>query len=398
MKALKTVLLLFVVSRLIIFGFLSIGQSDTVHYADNQLKLDNPILDRFILYDSYNYAQIAAEGYTEDRLTAFFPLFPLIVRACADVTRIDVYWAGFVLSNFFFVCSLWLLYQLMAKRGFSERVRILTLSVLAFFPSSYFFSAFYTESFFLFLALLAFRFWENEKRQAAYVIGGLAALTRLVGVWIPLAFFMERLIRRKLDFKDVACAFMSALMFFIYPVYLRLAKGDPLLFINVDPIYYGRHSTIPFFPVYQDIVWSIEDLKETGWIFPITFFHFILIIIFIGYILSTVHLYRKGRNVIWSEFFYTFGLIVFPLSSILMLHNHVAMHGLMRYFLTIFPLFLFQGKHVDQALTLANKKSGNTYYIGWKLIIYTSILIWMCISGFIFLFIFLFLRHKGFVA
>jgi Gpi18-like mannosyltransferase len=121
----------------------------------------------------------------------------------------------------------------MAKRGLSERIRNLTLCILAFFPSSYFFSAFYTESFFLFLALLAFQFWDNEKRGTAYFIGGLATLTRIVGVWIPLAFFVERLIRRKLDVKDFAYAFVSSLMFSIYPVYLWLTKGEPLLFLMV---------------------------------------------------------------------------------------------------------------------------------------------------------------------
>ncbi|MDQ0902272.1 hypothetical protein [Paenibacillus sp. V4I7] len=156
MKALKIILLLFVVSRLIIFGFLSIGQPDQTHYVDNQLQLDNPILDHFILYDSYNYAQIAVEGYTEDRLTAFFPLYPLIVRGVTSVTAIDVYWAGFLLSNFFFISSLWLLYTLMEKRGLGARVRFLTLSALVFFPSSYFFSAFYTESFFLVLGVIGF--------------------------------------------------------------------------------------------------------------------------------------------------------------------------------------------------------------------------------------------------
>jgi hypothetical protein len=394
MKALKTILLLFVVSRLIIFGFLSIGQSDTVHYHDNQLKLDNPILDRFILYDSYNYAHIAAEGYTEDRLTAFFPLFPLIVRACADVTRIDIYWAGFVLSNFFFACSLWLLYQHMAKRGLSERVRILTLSVLSFFPSSYFFSAFYTESFFLFLALLAFRFWENEKRPAAYFIGGLAALTRLVGVWIPLAFFMERLIRRKLDFKDVACAFMSALMFFIYPVYLWLKKGDPLLFLKVEPLYYGRHTTIPFFPVYQDIVSFIERFAAPRLTDPIIVFHMLLFLIFIGYLISSIRLLQRGTAVPWSEFIYTFGLILMPLSSIMIHPVSVSTHGFMRYFLTIFPLFIYLGKMLNQVMIGSDRNSGHTFYVVWKSVNYIILLIWLSMS----IYIFLILRFKGFVA
>lgn len=395
MKGLNTVLLLFVVSRLIIFGFLSLAQPDTVHYADNQLHLDNPILDRFILYDSDNYAQIAAEGYTEDRLTAFFPLFPLLVGGFVSISGMNVYWAGFVLSNLFFVCSLLLLYQLMAKRGLSERVRIMTLFVLAFFPSSYFFSAFYTESFFLFLALLAFRFWEDEKRGAAYFIGGLAALTRIVGVWIPLAFFMERWIRRKLDVKDLAYAFISSLIFLLYPFYLWLTKGDPLLFLKVQPIYFERHSTIPFFPILQDIVTLIGRYNEHRLSDPIIVIHVLLFLIFIGYLISSIRLLQKGAAVPWSEFFYTFGLVLMPLSSIL-IHPviRVSSHGFMRYFLTVFPLFIFLGHMLNQVMIRADKNSGQPFVFVWKSAIYLVLFIWGSMS----IYIFYILRTKGFVA
>jgi Gpi18-like mannosyltransferase len=389
MGAFKKILLIYAISRLLIFLFLSVGQSDE-KYSDHQLRLDNPLLDPFIIYDSFNYAQIASEGYAEDRLTAFFPLFPLIVRVFAVISGIGVYWAGFILSNFFFLCSLWLLNKLMEKRGLSERVRNLTLFVLAFFPSSYFFSAFYSESFFLFLALLAFRFWNDEKRGAAYFIGGLAALTRIVGVWIPLAFFLERLIRRKWDVKDFAYAFMSSLMFFVYPVYLWLAKGEPLLFLKVMAPDYGRHSTIPFYPIYQDLVTSIE----TSYIHPIIIFHMILFTIFISYVISAIRQQRKGIAVIWSEAVYTFGLILMPLSSTLINSINIASHGFMRYFLTVFPLFIFIGKLLEHVVVRTNKNSGHNSFIVWIPITYIVLIIWVSFS----FFVLLTLRYKGFVA
>ncbi|SDP05770.1 hypothetical protein SAMN04487897_13336 [Paenibacillus sp. yr247] len=390
MKALKTILLLFVISRLLMFLFLSVGQTGEVQYANNQLKLDNPLLDHFVYYDSYNYAQIATEGYAENRLAAFFPLYPLIVKGITSVTGINVYWVGFLLSNFFFIGSLWLLYSLMAKRGLGERVRFLTLSALVFFPSSYFFSAFYTESFFLFLALLAFWLWDNEKRGAAYFIGGLAALSRIVGVWVPLAFFVERLIRRKLDVKDCAFALMSSLMFFSYPVYLWLTKGDPLLFLKVMAPDYGRYSTVPFYPIYQDIVTSVE----TSRIEPIIILHILLLVIFISYLVSTIRLQQSGVTIVWSEVIYTFGLILMPLSSILIQPIHIASHGFMRYFLTVFPLFIFIGIHLDQLLKRSSRKSGHSSFIIWKSVGYTTLFIWVSFT----LYIFLALRFKGFVA
>lgn len=392
MKVLTKILSLYAVSRLIIFGFLYIGQSDQVHYVDNQLRLDNPLLDHFILYDSYNYAQIAVEGYSEDRLTAFFPLFPLIVRLLAGLTGMNVYWAGFVLSNFFFVCSLWLLYQLMKKKGLSERVRLLTLSALLFFPSSYFFSAFYTESFFLFLSLMAFRFWSNNRRAAAYFVGGLAALTRIVGVWIPLAFFIERWIRRKLDGKDVFYAFISSLMFAIYPLYLWMTKGDLIMFLKVEAPFYQRYSAFPFSSIYQDIVTSVERFNKMGSIEPIIVLHMILFLIFVCYLISAIRHRQIGMPVSWSEFIYTIGLVLMPLSSIL--RGSIPSHGFMRYYLTIFPLFVFLGKYADQALIRADKHSGLTYYAVWKAVNYLTLFMLICFS----VYIFLILRFKGFVA
>jgi hypothetical protein len=388
MKALKIVLLLFVASRLMIFAVLSIGQSDSVVYVDHQLKLDNPVVDRFILYDSYNYAQIATEGYSEDRLTAFFPLFPLIVHGFVTVTGFDVYWAGFIMSNFFFVCSLWLLYRLMTKRGLSERVKMITLSVLSFFPSSYFFSAFYTESFFLFLALSAFLCWGNNRRGAAYFIGGLAALTRIVGVWIPLAFFAERWIRRKLDVKDFAYAWVSSLMFLLYPAYLWLTKGDPMLFIKVQADYFRRITAFPFSPIYRDLATTVNGKIE-----PIILFHMTLILVFLGYLAWAIRQRYKGTDVPWSEFVYTFGLIATPLCSMVQSVS-ISSHGLMRYFLTVFPLFIFLGNHLDKVFRRENRNIGRSLFLVWKSVVYFVLFLWV-----VFLIqVLSILRYKGFVA
>ncbi|MBW5447524.1 hypothetical protein GE107_15810 [Cohnella sp. CFH 77786] len=389
MKAWRTVLLLFAVSRVLILLILSVGQPEHAHYTDNQLQLEPALLDRFILYDSFNYAQIASEGYTEDRLTAFFPLFPLVVHGLSAVTGTDVYWAGFLLSNLFFIASLRLLERLMEKKGIPGKVRFFTLSLLAFFPSSYYFSAFYTESFFLFLALLAFRLWGDGKRGAAYFVGGLAALTRIVGIWIPLAFFLERGIRRKWDVKDFAGAFASGLMFSVYPVYLWVTKGDPLLFLKVQAASFGRYSTLPFYPVYQDVVWAVEKWKATGWVNPIAVFHLILFILFVWYLVSVLRSHLAGGSAASSEFIYTSGLVAMSLSSIVVRTMHVASHGFMRYILAVFPLFLFLGERWYLWLNRTDRS-----YLARRSVHYLILVVWLLFSA-LFLMI---LRNKGFVA
>jgi hypothetical protein len=183
---------------------------------------------------------------------------------------------------------------------------------------------------------------------------------------------------------------MSSLMFFSYPVYLWLTKGEPLLFLKVMAPDYGRYSTIPFYPIYQDIVTSVETSRFE----PIIIFHVLLFVIFISYLATTIRLQQRGVTIVWSEVIYTFGLILMPLSSILIQPIHIASHGFMRYFLTVFPLFIFIGKHLDQLLNRANRNSGHSSFIVWKSVGYTTLFIWVAFT----LYIFMALRFKGFVA
>jgi hypothetical protein len=96
----------------------------------------------------------------------------------------------------------------------------------------------------------------------------------------------------------------------------------------------------------------------------------------------------------WSEFVFTFGLIAVSLSSFIVRDFNIPSHGFMRYFLTIFPLFIFIGKHLDQLLKHANRNSGHSSFIVWKSVGYTSLFIWVAFT----LYIFMALRFKGFVA
>lgn len=340
LKSLIKVLYLFLVSRVILFLAL---RERIDPYADDQSKMDHPLLDPFILYDSYNYAQIALQGYEEPRLTAFFPLYPLLVRGIVGFTGWDVYWVGFMLSNLFFILLLWWFDRLLEERQFSSKSRMIILLTIVFFPSSFFFSAFYTESFFLFLAILSFWLWDHEKKGWAYLVAGLATLTRIVGVCIPLAFFLDRVIRRKLEKKDVIFSFGTLMMFSLYPGYLWWDKGDPFLFLKVQEPFYHRVSVMPFYPIYQDWVWSFQKWIRDGWVEPIIIFHLMLFLVFIFYILKNIRAFGKGESIHWAEFLYTVGLTVFSLSSMLFIKQNIASHGYMRYFLPIFPLFIYIG-------------------------------------------------------
>jgi len=330
----------------------------------DQIHLDHPILNILNLYDSYNYAQITMEGYSEERLTVFFPLFPLMTRALVMV-GLDVYAAGVLLSNLFFLGSLWAFDHLMIQRGVNLHIRRRILWVLSLFPSSFYLGAFYTESLFLYIALLSFLMWGKGKKEWAYLLGGLAATTRVIGVFIPLAFFLDQLLHRKMTWKDVLFSFFSFLIFAMYPGYLWVFKGDPFLFISAQD-YYFRIPGYPFEAIWADV----QNLINSKPFQPLILIHFVVLIFIIFYIWTTIR-----SNQLNADFLFAMGAIVLPLSSVSTIASDIATHGLIRYILPAFPFFIFLGKQWEEW-----RKSRIKLYLGITVWVFTTVYCYSVLS------------------
>jgi len=146
-------------------------------------------------WDGFWYALIAIEGYDyHPASTAFWPLYPWSMRAVASLFAIRVELAGLLLANLAFFLAL-VVFQRLVKREWGVAVANRALWLLAFFPTAFYFSAVYSESFFLLFSLLAFYWAAGGKWWLAGLAGALAALTRNVGVLliVPLAIiFVDR--------------------------------------------------------------------------------------------------------------------------------------------------------------------------------------------------------------
>lgn len=300
---------------------------------------DNLVVDLLTLYDSLNYKHIVTSGYAAEMLTPFFPLFPLVVKGIT-LLGINVYWAGVVLSNICFFLSLLLLNTLLLEQNLNTHIRSYILWFLALFPSSYFFSAFYAESFFLFLVLLSFWLWRNNHTKLAYLIGGLTSLTRLVGVSIPLAFFAEKVIQKKVNLTDVKYSFISFLIFCTYPLYLWVSYDNPLLFLQAQS-YFPRRQGYLFEPIIIDIL-NVAREKKIDFLL---LFHFIIIAMFFIYIINTLKQKIKvHKNKEWADIIFSIIMMTIPLCSVVELNIKIATHGIVRYILPVFPFFIFWGR------------------------------------------------------
>jgi hypothetical protein len=145
-------------------------------------------------WDSSWFLRIAHDGYIghEPARAAFFPLYPLLIRAGAVVTGSPLV-AGAVMSTLAFGVALVLLHRLTDVELGPAAARSAVL-LAAFSPMSFFFSAVYSESLFLALSLGAVYAARTERWAWAGVLGALAAATRSAGVLlvVPLALLLVR--------------------------------------------------------------------------------------------------------------------------------------------------------------------------------------------------------------
>ena len=155
-------------------------------------------------WDSGWYTQISQKGYSfsPDRQssTAFWPLYPLAIRAAHKISGLRPGKAAFDLSIIFSLLATIVIYKL-ARLDWPERIsRYIVLFVL-FWPASYFLVAVYPESLFVFLAALSLYLGRKEKWLWAGIVSALLALTKPYGVFMVPALLLEYFSVHKKEWK-----------------------------------------------------------------------------------------------------------------------------------------------------------------------------------------------------
>ncbi len=213
-------------------------------------------------WDVLSYMSVAQNGYVRPSDTAFFPLWPLLIRGGALLlgsSTTAYYIAGLVLANLFFYLALVLLYTLLNEE-FEATVARNALYYLAFYPYALFFFAGYTESLFLLLCLAVFLFLQRGKTLDwwfAGLFGFLAALTRSPGVVLAIPFLVLFLQRfwlygryKQTSWRQKLVAFAPIVLIplgvIVYMLFLGYTKGNPLLFSTEEAASWNRHLSAPW--------------------------------------------------------------------------------------------------------------------------------------------------------
>lgn len=350
-----------------------------------------PLLWSRANFDGFHYAKIARDGY-QYLQQAFFPFYPATIRFFQKVFGSFIV-AGLFVSNISFLLFLLTFWRLLKEEEIGEEVIKKTLLFLVLFPTSFYFVSLYTESLFLFLAVLSFYFARRRNFLAAGLVAGLASYTRLIGVLLFPALLVEyyqqesrRRMKERLKalkerivhlrrnhfvyllssrlphFKNLLFISLSFWGLVKYMVFLKRTQGDWFYFVRVQPGFGAQRTVDKIILLYQ-VFWRYLKMVFTvypkQWLYFNVWFEFLIAVIFLG-ILLWAWFKRKSYGVRDSWLVFASGAYLLPTLT-------GTFSSLPRYVLACFPCFL-----VLPQIFADLKKKGGFSRMEW---------VWLGISG-----------------
>jgi hypothetical protein len=192
-------------------------------------------------WDSAWYLGIAHGGY-DATSTAFFPLYPLLVRILAPTGDPGgLLFAGYFVALVALAGALLLLRRLVELELGADAARR-TLWLLAFFPGALWLGAPYSESLFLLLSVGAIYAARTSHWAWAGACAALASGTRSAGIvlLVPLVMIWWRGRAR-----DLAWLALAPLGLAAYSAYLWATKGDAFAYLHLQDVWF-RSFAGPF--------------------------------------------------------------------------------------------------------------------------------------------------------
>jgi hypothetical protein len=369
--ALRDAALAFVVSRAIVW--VTAVWSAALLHSDSASVFDHPDLTHpfgapldslfapLARWDSVWFLGIAHSGYSTGGESAFFPLYPMLVRGLAPTgDRAALLVSAYVVSLATFAGALYLVRRLAElELGDAVRARRATM-LLAFFPGALWFGVPYSESVFLLLSVGAFYAARRERWAWAGVCAGLVSATRVAGIvlLLPLAIIWWRSRPRRV--RDAAWLALAPVGVALYSLYLALDRGDGFAYMHIQRLWFrsfaGPFGAIPDGvsaawdgarqllsgarePVYNELAGGSPFIAAAHNLELFGFLVFALVAV-VGIV----------RRLAPEYAVYTVAALALPLST------PVAPQPLMslpRFLAVLFPIFLWLGQRRGYRVTLA---------------------------------------------
>lgn len=295
-------------------------------------------------WDTQWYEGIARRGYDWRKAvgtspTAFFPLYPLLIRVSVEATHRSYLMVALLISNLAFLGALLYLWRLTAfELGRAAAGRgVLYISI---FPTALFFFAGYTESLFLLLTVGCFYHLRRHQWLLAGLLAALASATRVTGILLvlPLAYEYGDSIGfswRRLN-RGVAGVVIAPLGLLAFMLYLKLTVGDALAFSH----YQAAWQKIATFRLWAGL---LESARQIIVLQPRASFYQAHNVLNLGIgLLFLVWSVFAARKLPLAYALYLAAFWVVTLSNPAMAGGYpVPLVSLSRYVLSLFPVFMY---------------------------------------------------------
>lgn len=329
-------------------------------------------------FDGVHYLEIARFGYLKtDLIQAFFPIYPFLMRTVNYAIN-NLIISGLLISNLFLLGAMFFGFKL-CEKWFDLKSAHHFLLVLLTFPTSFYLGAVYTESLFLFLLLAGVWYYESNKNLISGVLIGLSSGTRLVGLMMLPAFFLEWVkkaskkeqsvktfcqnILKQLQHNSffILGLIIGSLAFISYIYFLYKQFNDPLYFFNVQSQFgAGRETKMILLP---QVFYRSFRILLTARPFNLKYFTYVqdvVLSLLIGFGILFSAKKIKVKYVIFSALAYLIPTLTGNLSS------------MPRYVLVLFPVLMWW------ANVIANKKKLQTvYYLIASLLLILNVILFV---------------------
>lgn len=192
-------------------------------------------------FDGRHFLSISLIGYHNTNF-AYFPLYPLLIYLLSKIAPFPQLYGGIIISLIAFLVGLYFLKKV-TLLDYSENTAQRAVFLCCFSPLSFYYQAVYADSLFFLLSILAFYFARRKNWIIAGVFCALSILTRLSGIALLPALFIEWYLQsyhKKKFAKGIILSFLTTKAFLglvigslgllAYMIYLQVVHGDFLLF------------------------------------------------------------------------------------------------------------------------------------------------------------------------
>jgi Gpi18-like mannosyltransferase len=308
----------------------------------------NGLIGLFVHWDVPHYLDIAQNGYRiipnseyPTLHTAFFPLWPLLIRSVATLfgqyDQATLLVAALLINQVVVLLALCLLMRLalceQPEAAFAKRTVLYT----ALAPLGIFFFIPYTEALFLAISVGAFLAMRRRAWLVAGIVVALANATRITGLLLIPVLLCEIVLawrERRFEGHELLRAggglLLAPLGLLSFMALLWWSVGDPLAFVQAQA-YWNRERVFPLVTLWRGLVFLFMPAAMPQPVYLHNAIQISMILLFAGISLASLRRWRLSYSV--------YAMLIFILALISPLKGYSALQSAGRYVLVLFPVF-----------------------------------------------------------